>query len=396
MNIRATLAIATMIVTTATTASAVTVNTVKRINLNHNATSSPFFTQNSTGSVNLNPFTQSDATSTVTFTPAGTVQAGQVTSLTSNGSFSITGDATSTNNWTDGNGIPAGITLTFNTQFTMSVGAGSPAGSVLTNPGLTGTSLGNGIGITQTLGGNHTMDSSNLIQSPGSGTESLEVSAMTVSNIVFSGTLAEEDFTFTPGTVGNFGPYVLRSNGFTENGETLGLTSATATPDPENPTRPTIGFGTPSADPSEIGRGKGNIASHLFIDDGFADGSDDLPTPAPNWFPRQIGAYTLTPQNATIAVKGIGYEYDVTFDISPIGEGLDGDFNTDGSVDAADYVVWRKNPDGTYTEADYDMWLTNFGSTEVGAGSGAAVPEPATVSLVGIAILTLCIRRRTH
>ncbi len=37
---------------------------------------------------------------------------------------------------------------------------------------------------------------------------------------------------------------------------------------------------------------------------------------------------------------------------------LAGDFNDDGIVDAADYVVWR-NEIGT--PAGYDMWRANFG-----------------------------------
>src|SRR4029079_5529191 len=40
--------------------------------------------------------------------------------------------------------------------------------------------------------------------------------------------------------------------------------------------------------------------------------------------------------------------------------GLAGDFNRDGGVDAADYVVWRKT-DGT--QAEYVMWRSNFGET---------------------------------
>ena len=35
-----------------------------------------------------------------------------------------------------------------------------------------------------------------------------------------------------------------------------------------------------------------------------------------------------------------------------------GDFNQDGSVDAADYVVWRKSG---YSQADYNTWRANFG-----------------------------------
>jgi hypothetical protein len=72
-----------------------------------------------------------------------------------------------------------------------------------------------------------------------------------------------------------------------------------------------------------------------------------------------------------------------------------GDFNTDGTVDAADYAAWRKNSSGD--QAMYDTWRTNFG-TSLGPGSGsagyplgasarplsAAVPEPSTFVLTGI------------
>ena len=39
---------------------------------------------------------------------------------------------------------------------------------------------------------------------------------------------------------------------------------------------------------------------------------------------------------------------------------LPGDFNGDGIVDAADYVIWRKN-DGS--QVGYDMWRSHFGQT---------------------------------
>jgi hypothetical protein len=61
---------------------------------------------------------------------------------------------------------------------------------------------------------------------------------------------------------------------------------------------------------------------------------------------------------------------------------LAGDYNQNGVVDAADYVVWRKN-DGR--PAGYDLWRANFGRTS-GSGSGAsanaAVPEPLTVTMI--------------
>ena len=80
---------------------------------------------------------------------------------------------------------------------------------------------------------------------------------------------------------------------------------------------------------------------------------------------------------------------------------LTGDYNSNGVVDAADYVAWRKNLNqsvalpndstpGTVTQADYDVWRANFGKTaDVGGplGLGSAVPEPGTVLLLVLAAL---------
>jgi probable HAF family extracellular repeat protein len=53
---------------------------------------------------------------------------------------------------------------------------------------------------------------------------------------------------------------------------------------------------------------------------------------------------------------------------------LPGDFNDDGAVDAADYVVWRKS---SGTQAGYETWRAHFGAT---AGSGAALPSASPLS----------------
>jgi hypothetical protein len=72
---------------------------------------------------------------------------------------------------------------------------------------------------------------------------------------------------------------------------------------------------------------------------------------------------------------------------------LPGDFNNDGAVDAADYVVWRKN-DGT--QDGYNLWQAYFGEA-AGGGSVAngVVPEPATALLVLIATTLRLMRRCT-
>jgi hypothetical protein len=55
-----------------------------------------------------------------------------------------------------------------------------------------------------------------------------------------------------------------------------------------------------------------------------------------------------------------------------------GDFNFDGSVDAADYVLWRKMLTSTYP-AGYDVWTTDFGADAGGGGSGQNVQEARSV-----------------
>lgn len=56
-----------------------------------------------------------------------------------------------------------------------------------------------------------------------------------------------------------------------------------------------------------------------------------------------------------------------------------GDFNNDGSVDAADYVIWRKAPSSYGGASGYDAWRQNFGAISTGSGSTLtenAAPEP--------------------
>ena len=74
---------------------------------------------------------------------------------------------------------------------------------------------------------------------------------------------------------------------------------------------------------------------------------------------------------------------------------LDGDFNGDGTVDAADFTVWRDGL-GTigYTLAEYDLWRANYGETLPGAASASAsAPEPASIAWA-LAILALANRKR--
>ena len=80
-------------------------------------------------------------------------------------------------------------------------------------------------------------------------------------------------------------------------------------------------------------------------------------------------------------------------------EGLEGDYNGNGTVDAADYVLWRSDPGAFGGDPDgYNTWRANFGGTAAGAAirPTTAVPEPASwiVATAMAAILIPFNRRR--
>jgi T5SS/PEP-CTERM-associated repeat protein len=122
--------------------------------------------------------------------------------------------------------------------------------------------------------------------------------------------------------------------------------------------------------------------------------------------------------NTIVAPVVDGLTFDVIYNPTSVvlevveATGLPGDYNQDGLVNAADYVVWRnhegtafdlpnRDPEamGNIDQADYQFWVDNFGS---GSGSGSsnphsafpgtlcvppstAVPEPAGSVLVAVA-----------
>jgi len=94
----------------------------------------------------------------------------------------------------------------------------------------------------------------------------------------------------------------------------------------------------------------------------------------------------------------------------PLAKHIQGDYNRDGKVDGADYVVWRNNKNGgsipndngispgVVDNADYNYWRSRYGATTnptsgaVGSSGlgAAAIPEPATLALlVTLAAITL-------
>jgi hypothetical protein len=89
----------------------------------------------------------------------------------------------------------------------------------------------------------------------------------------------------------------------------------------------------------------------------------------------------------------------------PVSAGLDGDYNANGTVDAADYVLWRKNlgtnvalPNDTTPldvgPDDYDAWRENFGATTSAPSAAANVPEPAAYAQLFIGVCVAGAMRR--
>jgi hypothetical protein len=101
---------------------------------------------------------------------------------------------------------------------------------------------------------------------------------------------------------------------------------------------------------------------------------------------------------------GAAYLYNV-----PVG--IAGDFNQDGLVDAADFVVWRDsvgqtgtslpadgNGDGTVNQADHALWRANFGLGVPVVPTplqSSAVPEPTTIVSLLVAWLAALAARAT-
>jgi hypothetical protein len=71
-----------------------------------------------------------------------------------------------------------------------------------------------------------------------------------------------------------------------------------------------------------------------------------------------------------------------------------GDFNTDGTVNASDYVVWRNGLGTTHTQTDYDVWRAHFGQTAGSGASEGSVPEPPSAVMCVIVLAALTYVRR--
>jgi beta-glucanase (GH16 family) len=89
--------------------------------------------------------------------------------------------------------------------------------------------------------------------------------------------------------------------------------------------------------------------------------------------------------------------------------GLAGDYNDDGRVDAADYVVWRRmagqsgiglaadgSGNGTVGPEDFTVWKQNFGNSSMPSAAAFAawnVPEPTAAVPMAVGLMLVYAQR---
>jgi hypothetical protein len=166
------------------------------------------------------------------------------------------------------------------------------------------------------------------------------------------------------------------------------------------------------------------LGVRVDLNDAAAPGlNDNNPTNNPDFHQEHwygwIGVRITNEADATGEVVGWGYETELGKSIEAGATGsaaVPGDYNGNGAVDAADYVVWRDNNglmsgatpaqgdgtgDGMVNAADYSFWQARFGA--MGGGSLAAVeplsavPEPSSLFLgigAAVAMIVAFVHRR--
>lgn len=162
------------------------------------------------------------------------------------------------------------------------------------------------------------------------------------------------------------------------------------------------------------------IASELLIENNSFENVDDpfekFVTSGPNGLASASGNQFVNTGGSMDAGDSVfSPTYDYTLDdaaavkslvLASAGTFLPGDFNGDGTVDTADYSLWRDNLGavdegainrfgdgvGGVTQLDYQLWESNFGNSLPAAVATSPVPEPATLALVlvGLAFAARC------
>lgn len=339
--------------------------------------SSPFFT----GALNADLVTQylpkpSNGLAGSIKTPNGPGTSPAGSSTTISGRVTITGNATSAgadtivgneDDWLNGNSLPVGVTLSYDVTFTI---ASSNGRNLITANDNTGNGLGIANNATQNYGALNVG-------------EVLNISAVTTSNHAWGGT-PTESFAFTPISFGVTRFTAFRSPNFVEATDTATLSDGTNS----------WGFGLAT------GTTGSNIAMENTLGSTFPGAGGDVAL-----------TFTTNTGSGGWNLKGFQLSTPVSYEIVAVAPpAADADFNSDGVVDGADFLVWQQNfgltegatneqgdADGNFAVNDLDLaaWQLNYGVGTPPENPGvAAVPEPAALVLTGLAWLGMGIASR--
>ncbi len=220
------------------------------------------------------------------------VVTGPATSPTAtiSGSFTLVGNASAAGGYTDGNGLPAGVTVNYDVSFDLSTTNGSNLSAGLSESN--GLGAGNGDAFFTPANNNY---SGNLI-----------FGAATISYVSFSGTPADTNYVFSNGTVDSIELLGLSSKSFTGTNDAVLLAADNTTV--------LIDFTTdPVANPGET----------------LIDGTNN------NLFDgQQLGDAIFAVTNGGAHIRGFTLGTNLSFFISPAF--LLGDINLDGAVNFLD------------------------------------------------------------
>jgi T5SS/PEP-CTERM-associated repeat protein len=122
---------------------------------------------------------------------------------------------------------------------------------------------------------------------------------------------------------------------------------------------------------------------------------------------------TLTLDGAAMLPNQLMWDVEVTDNAVRLNvvQAPDGDYNRDGAVDTADFIVWRRmlgqtgnrlaadgNGDGTVDQSDHSFWRIRFGNSihsgSAAIGAAASVPEPTGAVLLLLAAISLNRKRK--
>jgi autotransporter-associated beta strand protein len=238
------------------------------------------------------------------------------------------------NSYAGGTTINAGTLLVANSS-----GSGTGSGAVAVNSG--GTLAGNG-----TISGAVTIDNGGRI-APGPSIDSLDVGSLSLG----AGSILDVELNTSQGADSSDLINVTTTGGLAINGGTLNLINAGSM---------TGGF-------------------YRLID--------------------YSGNFSGSVNNITLGNVPAGFTYRLFNDAASESIDLEvtapGDFNHDGKVDAADYVLWRSGFGTIYTQTDYDAWRAHFGQVSSGSNvsENSSVPEPGIWVLLFAATIAACFYR---